>query len=199
MEKALLSVFLVFLIFGVVVNSPMVLAQETSQNPGITPDSFLWGLDRAIEQIQLLITLGETEKAVRGLNIASERLAEIKKMIEENKLDAAKKAEESHGETLAGVQEDIEEIEDDNSTEELKEVIEIEKELQDHEDEVDQVFGELKIKIKVEGEITASQQALIDSILASLEGQTGEVEIEIKNKIDKTRIKIKIETVKSDE
>jgi len=199
MQKGILAIFLVFLVFGITLNSPMVLAQETPTDPGITPDSFLWGLDKALEQISLLFATSPNEKATKGLEHAKERLAEIKAMIEENKLDAAKKAEESHGETLAGVQENIEEIEDDNSTEEMKEVIEIEKELQDHEDEVDQVFGELKIKIKIEGEITQAQQDLIDSILASLEGQTGKVEIEIKNKKDKTKIKIKIETGKSDE
>jgi len=199
MQKTIVIVFLTLLVFGIALNAPLILAQEILPNPGITPDSFLWSLDKVLEQISLLITTSPNEKATKGLKIAEERLAEIKVMIEENKLDAAEKAEESHGKTLAGVQENIEEIEEDNSTEEMKEVIKIEKELQDHEDEVDQVFGELKIKIKIEGVITQAQQDLIDSILASLEGQTGEVEIEIKNKKDKTKIKIKIETGKSDQ
>jgi len=199
MQKGLIFSLMLFLVLGIMVGVPVILAQETSEDPGITPDSFLWGLDRALEQISLLLATSPSSKATKGLEHAQERLAEIKVMIEENKLDAAKKAEESHGETLAEVQENIDEIEEDNSTEEMEEIIEIEKELQDHKDEVDQVFGELKIKIKVEGDITPSQQTLIDSILASLEGQTGEVEIEIKNKKDRTRIKIKIETGKSDE
>ena len=194
-NKILFGVLFVYLIFLL----PIVFAQETLEDPGITPDSFLWGIDKALEQISLLLAISPEAKATKGLEIAQERLAEIKKMIEENKLEAAEKAEESHGKTLVGVQESIEEIEEDNSTEEIKEVIKIEKELQDHDNDVDQVFGELKIKIKVEGELTQAQQDLIDSILASLEGQTGEVEIEIKNKKDKTKIKIKIETGKSDE
>ena len=194
-NKILLTVLPIFLIFML----PIVIAQETQQNPGITPDSFLWELDKALEQISLLLTLSPNAKATKGLEHAGERLAEIKVMIEENKLDAAEKAKESHGENLAGVQESIEEIEEDNSTEEMKEVIKIEKELHDHEDEVDQVFGELKIKIKIEGDITQAQQDLIDSILASLEGQTGKVEIKIENKKGETKIKIKIETGKSDE
>ncbi len=181
------------------INSPLILAQETSQNPGITPDSFLWGIDRALEQISLLLAISPEAKATKGLEIASERLAEIKAMIEENKLEAAEKAHKNHGETLLQVQQNIEEIEEDNSTEEIEEIIEIEKELQEHEEEIERVSGELKIKIKIEGEITEQQQALIDSILASLEGQTGEVKIEIKNKKDKTKIKIKIETGMSDE
>ena len=188
----LLFIYLIFLL-------PVIFAQETSENPGITPDSFLWGIDKALEQISLLLATNPEAKAIKGLEIASERLAEIKVMIEENKLDAAGKAKENHGKILAGVQENIEEIEEDNSTEEIKKVIKIEKELHDHDEEVNQVFGELKIKIKIEGELTQAQQDLIDSILASLEGQTGEVEIEIKIKKDKIKIKIKIETGMSDE
>ena len=177
---------------------PIVNAQET-ENPGITPDSPFWGIDKAFEQLSLFLITSPETKSIKGLEIASERLAEIKEMIEENKLEAAEKAEESHGKTLAKVEENIDKIEEDNSTEEIKEVIEIEKELQDHKNEVDQVFGELKIKIEIEGELTQEQRDLIDSILASLEGQTGEVEIEIENKKGETKIKIKIETGKSDE
>ena len=189
-------------IFGfllIILLMPIANAQQITQDPGITPDSFLWGIDKALEQISLLVLTSPDAKATKGLEIASERLSEIKLMIEENKLEAAIKAQENHGKNLANVIQNINDIEDDNSTEEIKEVIKIEKELHDHEGEVNQVFGELKIKIKIEGSITQEQQALIDSILASLEGQTGEVEIEIKNKKDKTKIKIKIETGKSDE
>ena len=199
MQKGLIFSLMLFLVLGIMIGVPGVLAQEDVVDAGITPDSFLWGLDKALEQISLLLATSPSSKATKGLEHAQERLAEIKIMIEENKLDAAEKAEESHGEILAEVQENIDEIEEDNSTEEMEEIIKIEKELHDHEDEVNQVFGELKIKIKIEGDITQAQQDLIDSILASLVGQTGKVEIEIKNKKDRTRIKIKIETGKSDD
>lgn len=199
MQKTALILSMAFLVLGIALNSPLILAQTTSENPGVTPDSFLWGLDRALEQISLLLAASPNSEAKIGLEIAGERLAEIKLMIEENKLEAAEKAKEEHGKTLGKVKEKIEEIEDDNSLEELEEVIEIEKELEENEQEIEQVSGELKIKIKIEGEITQEQRNLIDSILASLEGQTGEVEIEIKNKKNKIKIEIKLETGKSDE
>ena len=196
MKKISVMLFLCFLMLGV----PIILAQETEiKNPGITPDSILWGIDTTLEQISLFLATSPDAKAAKGLEIASERLSEIKVMIEKNKLEAAEKAQENHGKTLVTVEESIGEIEEDDATEEIIEIIEIEKELQDHKNEVDQVFGELKIKIKVEGVVTQEQQDLIDSILANLEGQTGKVEIEIKNKKGETKIKIKIETGKSDE
>ncbi|MBL7055817.1 hypothetical protein ISS07_02810 [Candidatus Woesearchaeota archaeon] len=168
-------------------------------DPGVTPDSFLWGLDKALEQLNLLLTFDEGKKAKKGLEIAQERLLEVKSMVDENKLDAAVKAKDEHGKTLMKVKQSIKEIEEDDSTEEIEEVIEIERELEEHDEDVEETFGELKVKIKVEGEITQQQADLIDSILSSLKGQTGEVEIEIKNKKDKTKIKIEQETGKSEE
>ena len=175
---------------------PTVNAQQT--DAGVTPDSFLWGLDKAIDQLNLLLTFDKGEKAKKGIEIARERLLEVKAMVEENKLEAAEKAKEEHGKTLVKVKQNVKEIEKDNSTEEIKEVIEIEKELEEHDEEVEEVNTELKVKIKIEGTITDEQRALINSLLDSLKGQTGEVEIEIKNKKDKTKIKIKQETGKSD-
>ena len=178
---------------------PIVTAQQPVEDPGVTPDSFLWGLDKALEQLNLLLTFDEGEKARKGIEIARERLLEIREMIEENKLEAAEKAKEEHGKTLVKVKQNVKEIEEDESLEEIEEVVEIEKELEEHDEEVEQTFGELKVKIKIEGEVTQQQTALIESILNSLKGQTGEVEIEIKNKKNKIKIEIEQETGKSEE
>ena len=183
----------------IVLASSLVNAQQnTITDPGTTPDSLFWGLDKAFDQISLLLTTGDVDKAKKGLEIAEERLAEIREMIEENKLGDAEKAKKAHSKTLSKVINNVEEIEGDNSEEEIKELIEVEKELHEHEQKVEQTSGELKIKIEVEGELTQEQRDLIDSILASLEGQTGEVEIKIKNKKDGIKIKIKQETGKDD-
>ena len=190
------------IIFGVlliVLLSPVNAQQTTTTDPGVTPDSFLWGLDKAFDQITLLLATGDVDKAKKGLEIAEERLAEIREMIEENKLEEAEKAQESHGKTLLKIKEKVKEVEEDDSLQEIEKVIEIEKELEEHDDDVEQTFGELKVKIEIEGEITQEQKDLIDSILNSLKGQTGEVEIEIENKKNKIKIKIEQETGKSEE
>ena len=170
----------------------------TDEEKGITPDSFLWGLDNAIDRLSLLLTFDEGKKARKGLEIARERLLEVKAMAEENKFEDAEKAKEEHGRVLSRVKQNIERIERDDSKNEIKEVIEIENEVEMYDDEVEQTFNELKIKIEVRGEITDKQKEMIDSILNSLKGQTGEVEIEIKNKKDKTKIRIKQESDKDD-
>ena len=178
---------------------PIVNAQQPTEDPGVTPDSFLWGLDKALDQLTLLLTFDKGEKAKKGIEIARERLLEVKSMVEENKLESAIKAKDEYGKTLVKVKQSVKEIEEDDSAEEIKKVIEIEKELEDHDEEVEQTFGELKVKIEVKGEVTQQQKDLINSIFNSLKWQTGEVEIEIKNKKDKTKIKIKQETGQSEE
>lgn len=181
---------------------PIVNAQQTTQpaeDAGVTPDSFLWGLDKALDNLNLFLTFDKGEKAKQGLEIARERLLEVREMVEENKLEAAEKAKDEHGNLLNKVIESVKVLEKDNSTEQIEDEIEIEKELKEHEDDVEEVNTELKIKIKIEGAITEEQKALINSLLDSLKDQTGEVKIEIKNKKDKTKIKLKQETGKSEE
>ncbi len=194
MKKIALIISLMILIL------PIVNAQQTTQpaeDPGITPDSFLWGLDKALDNLNLLLTFDKGKKAKKGIEIARERLLEVREMIEENKLGAAEKAKEEHGNLLNKVKESIMELEKDDLREEIEEELEIEKELKEHEDNIEEVNTELKVKIKIEGTITEEQKALINSILDSLKGQTGEVEIDIKNKKDKTKIKIKQDSGKS--
>src|SRR3989338_8381611 len=177
---------------------PLALAQQPEE-PGVTPDSFLWGLDNAIDQLTLLLTFDKAEKARKGLEIARERLLEVKQMIEENKAEAAQKAEEAHGKQLLKVKENVAALARDNSGEELDAVLDIEKELEEHGEAVEQAFGELKVKIEVKGELTVEQRERLDAFLNSLKSQTGDVEVRIKEKKDQIKIRIKQETGKSDE
>ena len=77
-----------------------VIAVEESVDAGITPDSFLWGLERVVEKIQLAFTFDIAKKAELRLKIANERLAEVEVMIEENKLEAKEKAEKARVEEI---------------------------------------------------------------------------------------------------
>ena len=74
--------------------SPLVIAQEAEMDAGITPDQgFLWGIDIAIERIRMALTFRYENKVNLGLQIANERLAEIKAMAEQNKIQFMNKAE----------------------------------------------------------------------------------------------------------
>ena len=178
---------------------PFINAHELSQDPGTTPDSFLWGLDKAIDQISILLAGSPDAKATKGLEIAHERLLEVKAMIEENKLESASKAERAHEGVLLKVKEKIKDIEDSDPEEEIKKELEIEKELKEHEEEIEELETKLKIKIEIKGTLTAEQQAKLGEFLKSLVDNTDAAKIEIKNEKEKTKIKIKQETGKTDE
>ena len=70
------------------------LPEEVEEEAGITPDSPLYGLERAMERISLALTFGKSAKAKKGLAHARERLMEVQAMIAAKKLDKAAKAQD---------------------------------------------------------------------------------------------------------
>ncbi|MDP3699212.1 MAG: DUF5667 domain-containing protein [Nanoarchaeota archaeon] len=179
---------------------PLAFAQENSlQDPGVTPDSLLWGVDIALEQISLLLAANPEAKARKGLEIAQERLLEIKAMAEEKNLPALEKAHGAHSKILLTVKKNVQLLDEEDPELLLEKELELEKELLEHEEEIEEVEMKLKVKIKIEGQLTAEQQAQLDEFLASLGGSAENVKIEIKNKKDETKLKIKTKTGKSDE
>mgnify|MGYP001614894558 FL=1 len=164
---------------------------------GVTPDSPLWGLDRAIERLDLLLTLNKAQKAKKGLMHARERLVEVRQMIQEKKLDAASKAGKAHKEKLKEVEEDVAEIEDGDENEKLEDEVELESEVEEQEDEVEEL--ESRIRVKVKGTLTAEQQAALDALIASFKDSTASVKIKVRAEKDNTKLRIKVKEGKTDE
>lgn len=98
MKAIFLAISLVFL-FAVGVG---VLAQATElPDPGLTPDSKLYFLERIGESIRIFFTFGDLKKAERYANLAAERLAEAKAVVEKGKSDLAEKTLKRYQEHLA--------------------------------------------------------------------------------------------------
>ncbi len=75
-----------------VLATPALAAEEmdtTLPDPGITPDSPIYGLDKAVEGLELAFTFGEENKARVHYKFAKERLAEAEKMAVEDKPELA--------------------------------------------------------------------------------------------------------------
>ncbi len=154
---------------------------------GITPDNFLYGLDVALDKLSLLLTFDPEAKAKKGLEIARERLLEAKEMISQNKLDSALKAQEEHKAMIREVEAIIPSIRKDNSTEELVKTVEIEKEIEEHEDEIDSIIGQAVIKIKILGNLTESQVQSLNNLILGLKNLTQDVKV----KLDEKKLEIK--------
>ena len=91
MKKTILVCLLTIAILAV-----QVFAQEELPDPGITPDSRLYGLDRAIERLQLILTRDRVAKARLHLRLVEERLAEANTMFEKGKPEFAQSLMKDH-------------------------------------------------------------------------------------------------------
>lgn len=186
---------LTFLALFVLVFSSFAYAQDQA-DAGITPDSLLWGLDRALESLQLALTIGDSDKAKVGLEHAAERLAEVKVMVEEKKLDKAEKAKEKHDEEIARVKARIQDIDASNDNA-IDDTVGLESDVVEQENEIEDIEKELEIKIK--GQLTVEQRAALDALIASFKNSNNEVRIEINSKKEEIKIKVKEKTGKSDD
>ncbi|MEM5811989.1 MAG: DUF5667 domain-containing protein [Candidatus Aenigmatarchaeota archaeon] len=158
---------------------------------GITPDNFLYPLDVALDKLSLLLTFDPTAKARKGLEIARERLLEVREMIIQNKFQDAEKARAEHRSMLNEIENSIKALKIDNSTEELKRTLEIEKEIEEHEDEVNSVLGEAVLKVKVKGGLTQEQLQALENFVSTLKNRTDEVKVKIEIKKGEVKTKMK--------
>jgi len=190
-----LSAILILSFVTVTAQDTIVSAEELPEDPGVTPDNLLWGIDRALENINLALTFDKSSKAQKGLQHAHERLLEVKAMIEKNELEHAEKAELAHKRKLEKVRTNILSLTEEKEGD-IKKVVELENSLDDQEDELENI--RTKIKIKIEGELTDEQKRRLFAFLNSLEENIDELELELENKRDRTKIKIRERTGKTE-
>lgn len=187
-----------------VLASPVVVEAQTAEadisaKAGVTPDSFLWGLDVALDKLRLLFTFSDEDKARVGLEIAAERLAEIKVSAEANKIDAVQSAEREHKNTLADVKAKIAAFKKDKAEAELETTVELERKVEEHDADVEEVRADLEVKIKGRGELTQQQRELLQTFLDSLDTSTDDVRVEIREKKSQIRAEFEAEGRGDDE
>jgi hypothetical protein len=120
--------------------TPAFAAGETqTKGAGITPDSILYPVDKAIEAIQLALTSSNIKKAELLAQNAEERLAEVQAMLDKNKIDIAKNTAEDYSETAEKADDEVQKASDKAAnTEDAKKAealkAEIDKFLEEHKD-----------------------------------------------------------------
>ena len=77
-----------------------VTAQEETVDAGVTPDSMLYGLDKAMERLRLAATFGNSKNAEVHLQHAEERMAELQEMIEEKKTKHVEKLTQARDKSM---------------------------------------------------------------------------------------------------
>jgi len=166
--------------------------EASVDDAGTTPDSIVWGLDRAIEKIELAMTFNNAGKERKRLEHAHERLLEVKKMIEEGKIEDAERAREKHAETLEISRQKIAKISSEDDSD-LEDIALLEDNIEVQKTEVE----DLEVSIKVSGTLNDNQKKLLQDFVDSLNGDVDKVNIVIRDKEDETLTKIERNTGKS--
>ncbi|PIU75779.1 hypothetical protein COS75_02545 [Candidatus Pacearchaeota archaeon CG06_land_8_20_14_3_00_35_12] len=166
-----------------------------NETGGIGPENPLWGLDRALERIQLALALNKSEKARMGLAHARERLLEVRARIQAKRLDQAEKALQNRERILEEAKARINEIELENATEEAETEAELEKELEEQDNEADDVETEIEIE---DANLTETQRTELLQVRDRLKNQTQDLKQAMEAKRDRTKIKLKASLNKTD-
>jgi len=172
-------------------NETIEVPAEVTEEAGITPDSPLYGIERALERINLALTFGKAAKAKKGLAHASERLMEVQKMIAEKKLKHAEKAQKAYEDAVAEVEDNMEEMGDGDAEQELADQVEIEDLVAKNTKVVQQIGN---VTLRLGKSLTAEEKAKLQEAIASLEGINSAFKVKVL--ANKNRIKIKIKAAK---
>lgn len=102
--------------------TPAFAADNTAdtKGAGITPDSILYPVDRALEAIQLALTSSDMSKAKLLADDAEERLAEAQVMLDRNKAELAEKAADDYDTTVEKADDDIQKAADSTNTQDAQ-------------------------------------------------------------------------------
>ncbi len=100
--------FLLVQLAGLLLFAGVAVAQtEELPDPGITPDSPLYFFDTLGENFGLLFAFSDEQKVQKSTEIAGEKAAEIRAMVEKGDEDATEKAAERYGEVISTAAESL--------------------------------------------------------------------------------------------
>lgn len=120
---------------------------ELEKSIKITPDSAFYGIKRTFEDIGLAFTFDSEKKAEKAMDLANKRLVEIKMMSEEGNMRGMDKAKRAHENALSRVRTNVEIIKQRNDVNsDLKDVLYIEKQLEEHKEKVLQLEENIREK-----------------------------------------------------
>ncbi len=187
MKNKLLTLLVVSLIL-----MPVSTAVSPLADPGTLPSDPLWGLDKAFDRLNFLISESGEDKSRIGLFIARERIAEIKVMLEKKDIKNAEKSKKDAAEILLKVSENIKKISDVDSLKELEAEVRIDSQLYGLDDEIKDL-EEKNLKSRIKGEIPAGDIKTIEQNLDDLDDKIAALKMDIEIRKQSTRIRMQSE------
>lgn len=182
MKSASCKVF-IFSVFLLLILAQTSLAeQEKTKNRVIAPDSVIWYFKMALERVQIILVLNPEEKALTGIQIASNRVAEANQLISEKKYNYINKSLQDYTSVISKVEDALEKIRKDEPKEEFKAQLSIEIKIEELEKNIDSLQEE-RIRKSYEEKISGLRESIENkkadsaSKIISLENKTeGDVE-----------------------
>jgi uncharacterized protein YeeX (DUF496 family) len=89
---------------------PAEVVVSYKEDAGVTPDSLLYIIDKAVDDLRVLIANTEEKEAIVNADIAQERLGESEAMAEEGKAELAEDALEEYNEKITEATEKLQEV-----------------------------------------------------------------------------------------
>jgi len=177
----------------IAINETVENETAAPETPAITPDNtFLWGLKRAFERIDLLITFGKSAKAQKGLKHARERLLEVQAMIAAKKLEAAEKAAEAYKKSIDEVEKNVEGIGNGNASADLSDVQKIAEQIKLQGLQLQQLQNKIKLSTQ---NMTTEQKTAVYALISSLKDSENSMRVSAEQKRNKIEVKIKAKAV----
>ena len=166
---------------------------SVNESGGIMPDSFLYGLQTAIDRINLALTFDHSAKAEKGLKMAQKRLMEVKAMAARGKSDATAKAEREYERALRTAEKAADSIESDGSSSAARNALEKISALQNRTESHYEKVVEIKEEIleRQNNTMSAEQIAHLQDVFDKIEEKAREMETKLDAKKDKVRAKHK--------
>jgi hypothetical protein len=181
---------------------PFSAAQSAKNDgPGITPDSWLYSLDRAWDEMTLAMTFDKTARAEKGIALANERLLELQAMTEQGKDLYALTAEQGYDDAMQKAEQAIMNLENDGSSEAARQAITkisiIQNKTEDHYTRVSDIKEGIIAMMKAKN-MSADKIAHIQQVFSKIEDKAQEVETATSSKKYNAEIRFKALSGKSD-
>ena len=177
------------------------IIEDDLVDAGITPDSSLYAIDMALDDLSLALTFDEEAKVEKSLEIAEERLSETQEMVEEGNTEAADEAQAGYEEAVTGAEESVEELETDGTVEDSEDALGTVSELQDKIEGHAAKVAAVKdaILLRKAGTMSEEQLAHLTTVFARIKAKALEMETKTTQKKEKAKIKYKALSGKTDE
>lgn len=166
---ALFSVLLVlismFSLVGFAQTTANVPVVEPEVSAGTTPDSIFYFIDKWLDDQKVLRATSAVEKARLRIEIAEERVAEVRTMLLQGKTVEAQEAQEDEEKHLAELETDLEDVDD-----ELEQKLETKAEVEEEKTKVkleiqEKLQKHILVLIRVQGQVPEAAQQGIETAL----------------------------------